>query len=163
MSDSSSTTERPKLLIFLCMLTFISSVSGLITQSERLWSPGVVADQTREIFEQVQENMEAQSNNENAAFIESLFASLNETTNADTIQLSAIIMLIYESLTLYAAYLMWTLQKRGFYFYLGGLAVVIIGPLLLMGGWLGFMTMVGGGFFSTIFAFLYRSQLKHMY
>lgn len=162
MSDSSNSFERPRLLAFLCMLTFISSVSGLITQSERLWSPGVVADETRGMFEQLQENMEAQSTDENAAFVEDLFTSLYETTNAETIQLSAIIMLIYESLTLFGAYLMWTLQKRGFYYYVGGVTVVILAPALLIGGWLGTMTLIGGGFFSTIFAFLYRSQLKYM-
>jgi hypothetical protein len=162
MSESSQPIERPRFLSFLCMLTFISCVSGLWTQSDRLWNPGVVADQTRELFEQMQENMEAQTNESNAEFMENLFDSVLAQTTFDTIRLSAIIMLIYESLTLYGAYLMWGLQKRGFYFYLGGVAVVIIAPLFLIGGWLGAMTIVGGAFFSIIFSFLYRSQLKYM-
>jgi hypothetical protein len=162
MSDSPNQAERPKTLTLLCMLTFISCISGLWTQSDRLWNPGVVADQTREIFEQIQENMEAQATDANAAMVEGMFDSIREEATADTIQLSAIIMLIYESLTLYGAYLMYSLQKRGFYFYLAGIAVVIVGPLLLIGGWLGIMTMLGGAFFSSIFALFYRAHLKYM-
>lgn len=162
MSDKPTPFQRPRLLGFLCMLTFISCISGLWTQSDRLWNPGVVADQTRQFFEQMQEGMEAQGNEANAEFIEKLFDSVNEKADSDTIRLSAIIMLVYESLTLFGAYLMWSLQKRGFYYYLAGVAVVLVAPLLLIGGWMGFMTMLGGAFFSVIFAFLYRSQLKYM-
>jgi hypothetical protein len=162
MSDSPNQAERPRTLTFLCMLTFVSCLSGLWTQSNRLWNPGVVADQTIEMFEQVQENMESQANEANAAMMESMFDSVREEATADTIQLSAIIMLIYESLTLYGAFLMYSLQKRGFYFYLGGITVVVVGPLLLIGGWLGFMTMLGGAFFSSIFALFYRAHLKYM-
>ncbi|TDB66096.1 hypothetical protein EZE20_09765 [Arundinibacter roseus] len=141
----------------------MSCVSGLWTQSDRLWNPGVVADQTREIFEQLQESMEAQATPENAEFMENLFDSIREEATSDTIRLSAILMLIYESLTLFGAYMMWNLQKRGFYLYLAGIAVIILGPLLLIGGWMGTMTMLGGAFFSVIFSFMYRANLRHMH
>ncbi|GHB51919.1 hypothetical protein GCM10007390_00630 [Persicitalea jodogahamensis] len=144
------------------MLTFLSAISGLWTQADRLWSPGVVADQTRQFFERVQEGMEAQNNPESAQMVESFFDSMYDELSADKIRTSAIIMLIYESLTLFGAYLMWGLQKRGFHLYLAGVAVAILGPIVLIGGWLGGMTAFGGAFFSIIFAFLYRSQLKYM-
>lgn len=163
MPDSSSPVERPRFLTFLCLLTFMSSISGLWTQSDRLWNPGIAAEQTRELFSNIQENMEPQSNEANAEYMENLFDSVLSQTTYDTIQLSAIIMLIYESLTLYGAYLMWNLQKRGFYFYVAGVGVIIVAPLLLIGGWLGLMTMLGGALISTIFIFLYRANLKYMY
>lgn len=162
MSNTDAPVERPRFLTILCMLTFLSAISGLWTQSDRLWSPGVVADQTREFFEQVQESAEAQNNREGAEVVEKFFDTIYDELSAEKIRLSAIIMLIYESLTLFGAYLMWGLQKRGFYLYLAGIAVVVIGSMGLVGGWLGGMTAFGGAFFSIIFAFMYRSQLKYM-
>jgi hypothetical protein len=163
MSESTDPVQRPRLLVYLCLLTFLSSISGLWTQSDRLWNPGVAADQIQQYFEELQEGMETQQATEaNAQFMEDLFDSVRSQMNADIIRISAIIMLIYESLTLFGAYLMWGLQKRGFYYYVAGVGVAIIASLLLIGGWLGFMTMLGEAFFSIIFIFLYRSQLKHM-
>jgi len=144
------------------MLTFLSAISGLWTQADSLWSPGVTADRTRQFFEQFQEGLEAQNNPESAQALEPFFDSIYDELTAENIRLSAIIMLFYESLTLFGAYLMWGLQKRGFYLYLAGVGVAIFGPILLIGGWLGAMTAFGGAFFSIIFTFLYRSQLKHM-
>ncbi|MPR33557.1 hypothetical protein GBK04_09305 [Cytophagaceae bacterium SJW1-29] len=140
----------------------MSSVSGLWTQSDRLWNPGVAIDQIQQYFGELQESMEAQSNEANAKFMDDLFDSVQTQMTADVIRISAIIMLIYESLTLFGAYLMWGLQKRGFYYYVAGVGIAIVASLLLIGGWLGFMTMLGEAFFSIIFIFLYRSQLKYM-
>lgn len=163
MSESTTPVQRPRLLVYLCLLTFLSSISGLWTQSDRLWNPGVAADQIQQYFEELQEGMETQEATEaNTKFMEDLFDSVRSQMNADIIRISAIIMLIYESLTLFGAYLMWGLQKRGFYYYVAGVGVAIVASILLIGGWLGFMTMLGEAFFSIIFIFLYRSQLKHM-
>ncbi len=163
MSESTAPVQRPRLLVYLCLLTFLSSISGLWTQSDRLWNPGVAADQIQQYFEELQEGMETQQATEaNAKFMEDLFDSVRAQMTADIIRISAIIMLIYESLTLFGAYLMWGLQKRGFYYYVAGVGIAIVASLVLIGGWLGFMTMLGEAFFSLIFIFLYRSQLKHM-
>lgn len=162
MPDNITPVERPRFLTVICVLTFLSAISGLWTQADRLWSPGVVADQTRQFFEQVQEGVEAQNNDESAEIMAKFFDTIYDELSPDKIRLSAIIMLIYESLTLFGAYLMWGLQKRGFYLYLAGIAVAIVGPIVLIGGWLGGMTAFGGAFFSLIFALLYRSQLKYM-
>ena len=162
MPELTAPAPRPRLLVFLCLLTFLSSTSGLWTQADRLWNPGVAAYQIQQYFEQLQESMEAQSNEANAEFVEKIFTSVQAQLTADSIRISAIIMLLYESLTLFGAYLMWGLQKRGFYYYVGGVAMVFVASLVLVGGWLGFMTMLGEAFVSVIFIFLYRSQLKYM-
>ncbi|GAB3176125.1 hypothetical protein [Telluribacter humicola] len=155
--------QRPIFLTVLCVLTFISAVSGLYTQSERLWSPGVVADQMQQMFEQFRENMETQGQDESADMVNSLFDAVLTRLDADTIRTSAIILLIYESLTLYGAYLMWGLQKRGYHFYVGGVAVALIAPMLLIGGWLGVIVTLGETFFSIIFCGLYALNLKYMH
>lgn len=153
---------RPTVLTVLCILTFLSSVSGLWTQSERLWNPGVVADKTRVIFEELREKLEEQPSQADTQTMDRLFESVIRRTTPETTRNSAIIMIIFESLTLYAAYLMWNLRKRGFYLYLGGMAVAFFGSILVVGGWLGIVTAIAGIFFSSIMAIIYAFNLKHL-
>lgn len=159
----SAPVNRPTFLTILCFLTFMSAVSGLWTQSERLWNPGITADRTRETFEAVRENLERQGNTTEAKTMDKMFEAVIEQTTAENVKTGAIIMLIFESLSLYAAYLMWNLQRRGYYLYLGGMAVAFAAPLLMIGGWMGVITAMAGIFFSIFMAILYAFNLKHMY
>lgn len=141
----------------------MSAISGLWTQSERLWSPGIMADKTRETFEAVRENVEKKSSGADAQTMDKMFEAVIEQTTPQTIKTGAIIMLIFESLSLYAAYLMWNLQKKGFYLYLAGIAVAFLAPLLLIGGWLGLITSMAGIILSIFMLILYAFNLKHMH
>ncbi|KAA0989738.1 hypothetical protein [Dyadobacter aurulentus] len=140
----------------------MSSVSGLWTQSERLWSPGITADKTRETFESVRESLDNQNSTADTQTMDKMFEAVIEQTTADSIRTGAIIMLIFESLALYAAYLMWNLQKKGFYLYLAGIAVAFLAPLFLIGGWLGVINAMAGIILSVFMAVLYAFNLKHM-
>lgn len=160
-----ATPQRPRLLTFLCLLTFFSCISGLWTQSERMWRPATAADNLITVLEQVREQTETQATDEaGAAFVERMFDSLlEEEINATNMRKSAIIHLIYESLTLFGAYWMWNRQRNGFFMYLGGIGVVIVASLLAIGGWFGLVSvLIGGTLFSSIFAVLYATQLKYM-
>lgn len=159
----SAPVNRPTFLTILCFLTFMSAVSGLWTQSERFWNPGITADKTRETFEAVRENLDRQGNTAEVKTMDKMFEAIIEQTTPENIKTGAIIMLIFESLSLYAAYLMWNLQRRGFYLYLGGMAVAFLAPLLMIGGWMGVITAMAGVFFSIFMAILYAVNLKHMY
>lgn len=141
----------------------MSSVSGLWTQSERLWSPGITADKTRETFELVRENLDRQQQTAQAKTMDAMFEAVIEQTTADSMRKGSIIMLIFESLSLYAAYLMWNLQRKGYYLYLAGIGVAFVAPLVLIGGWLGVITAMAGVILSTVMAILYAFNLKHMY
>lgn len=141
----------------------MSAISGLWTQSERLWSPGIMADKTRETFETVRESLEEKSSGADAQTMDKMFEAVIEQTTPQTIKTGAIIMLIFESLSLYAAYLMWNLQKKGFYLYLAGIAVAFLAPLLLIGGWLGVITSMAGIILSIFMLILYAFNLKHMH
>ena len=158
----SEIANRPTFLTVLCFLTFMSSVSGLWTQSERLWNPGIMADKTRETFEAVRENLDNQNTTADTKTMDKMFESVIGQTTAKSITTGAIIMLIFESFSLYAAYLMWNLQKKGFYLYMAGIGVAFLAPLFLIGGWLGVITSVAGIFLSVFMLILYAFNLKHM-
>ena len=159
----SAPVNRPTFLTILCFLTFMSAVSGLWTQSERLWNPGITADRTRETFEAVRENLERQGNTAEAKTMDKMFEAVIEQTTAENVKTGANNMLIFESVSLYATFLMWNLQKRGYFLYLGGMAVAFLAPLLMIGGWMGVITAMAGIFFSIFMAILYAFNLKHMY
>jgi Na+-transporting methylmalonyl-CoA/oxaloacetate decarboxylase gamma subunit len=154
--------SRPTFLTILCFLTFMSAVSGLWTQSERLWNPEIMAEKTRETFEAVRENLDQQTTTADTKTMDAMFEAVIEQTSANSIKTGAIIMLIFESLALYAAYLMWNLEKKGFYLYLAGIAVAFLAPLIFIGGWLGVITAMAGIFLSIFMAVMYAFNLKHM-
>ena len=162
MQPMSEPISRPTFLTVLCFLTFMSAVSGLWSQSERLWNPAIMADKTRETFEMVRENVEAQANGADTKAMDVMFAAVIDGTTPETITTGAIIMLIFESLSLYAAYMMWNLQKKGFYLYLAGIAVAFLAPILFIGGWLGFITAMASIFLSVFMAIFYAINLKYM-
>lgn len=140
----------------------MSSVSGLWSQSERLWNPAIMADKTRETFEMVRENVEEQANGADTKAMDTMFAAVIDHTSPETITTGAIIMLIFESLSLFGAYLMYNLQKKGFFLYVGGIVVAFLAPILLIGGWLGIITAAASVFLSIFMAIFYALNLKYM-
>lgn len=155
---------RPVSLSILCLLTFMSAFAGLWRQADQLWSPGRAAGQIQETFYAVLERMENQlpddASKETAL---SVFDSIGENLTPKKLQTSAIIMLLYESLTLFGAYYMYQLQKRGFKIYLAGILVGLLGALFIVGGLTGMILTFGSLFFSTVFLLFYRLHLKYMY
>ena len=157
----SEPVSRPTFLTILCFLTFMSSVSGLWSQSERLWSPAVSADQTLEVFDALHEKLK-ESNTEVDNKTREILNIARTQVSSQTISTAAIIMLIFESISLFAAYLMWSLDKRGYYLFLGGVAVAFIAPLFLIGSWFGVITSMSSVFLSFFMAIFYAFQLKYM-
>ncbi|WP_149240204.1 hypothetical protein [Dyadobacter sp. 32] len=141
----------------------MSSISGLWSQSEGLWSPGVVADQMKEKFETVYDQIEQRPSKEEAKMVDDMFQSVISSTNPDTVRKMSLIMIIFDSLTLFAAYLMWNLEKKGFYLYLGAVAFAVIAPIIIIGGMLGIGMAMASGFLSVVMCILYGIHVKHMY
>ncbi|TLV00883.1 hypothetical protein [Dyadobacter luticola] len=140
----------------------MSAVSGLWSQSERLWSPDVTADNTRQTFEELRETLEKQSYNADTKTMETMFDAVISQTTARSMTASSIIMLIFESISLYAAYLMWNLQKKGFYLYMAGIGVAFFAPMIFIGSWLGVITAMAAIFMSILMLILYAFNLKYM-
>ncbi|GAA4438498.1 hypothetical protein GCM10023091_19190 [Ravibacter arvi] len=155
---------RPPSLTILCLLSFISAFTGLWRQADQLWSPGRASVQIQETFHTILDRMESQlpdDQSKEAAL--SVFESVGESLTPETLRKSAIIMLIYESLTLFGAYYMFQLQRRGYKLYMGGIAVGLLGSTLVIGGMTGIVLTFGSLFFSLLFLLLYRLHLKYMY
>ena len=151
---------RPFLLSILCSFTFLNSVSGLWSQSTSLWNPSIVAEQMKVKFESMYKGLEERPTVEETKMVAQMFTSVLENITTENITKIAIIMIIFESMTMFAAFLMWNLDRRGFYLYLGAIAFCAFSSLIVVGGFLGLIMAVAGVFSSCFMAILYALQLK---
>lgn len=141
----------------------MSSVAGLWNQSQGLWNPGIVAEQMKEKFEALYEQLEQTQSKEERQMVDQMFESVVSGTDPANIKKISLIMIVFESMTLFAAYLMWNLEKRGFYLYLAAIGVTLVAPMLLVGGILGFIMALSGTFFSFFMCLFYAAHLKYMH
>ncbi|WP_221394185.1 hypothetical protein [Dyadobacter sp. NIV53] len=141
----------------------MSSISGLWSQSESLWNPGITAENNLKRYEEAHADIDRKANVAEKKIMNDFFGSLKQQTTPDAIVIGSIIMLIFETFSIYAAYLMWNLQKKGYYLYLGGIALAFLAPLFLIGGWLGLVTSATGMFLSIFMAIFYAFNLKHLH
>jgi hypothetical protein len=156
--------SRPTFLTILCFLTFMSSVSNLWTHAEGFWNPGLVADQLKEKFEVLYKRLDdVQRTDEESKAIDQIFSPVIEDTTAASMKKLSLIMIIFQSMTLYAAYLMWHLEKRGFYLYLIAVALAFVMPLISITGVLGLIMALSGTFPSFFMCIFYRLNLKHLH
>jgi hypothetical protein len=132
-----------------------------VYKRQRFWNPSIKTEQTLEAFEiarqQIESRIEPDQQEVTAQFLQMLEAGIT----IETIRNSAIVLFLFHAITLFGAYMMWNLQKKGYQVYLGGILLLIISTLFLNIGGMGVISHFSSAFFSLIFAFLYRTQRKY--
>ena len=58
--------------------------------------------------------------------------------------------------------MMWNLNKKGFYIYIAGVAIAILGMIFVLGGIMGVITAASSGFWGVVMIILYGVYLKDM-
>lgn len=95
-------------------------------------------------------------------FVRNLLSSVS-SMSADMLRRNAIIGLVAALLSLTGGILMWGLRRYGFYIYIAGWLVTIIGTVVLFGG--SMMGIIAGGvsaFVALIFIILYGVNVKYL-
>jgi hypothetical protein len=150
---------RPTFLVILCILTFIGSSYSIYSGTKEYFTADVTARMVSEAGEKASDQI---ADKPQPDFVKNMLNALS-SMSADMLRKSAIISLISALLTLTGAILMWTLRKNGFYLYVGGWLVSIIGTVVLFGGSL--IGIAAGGlsaFVAIIFIILYGVNLKYL-
>ncbi len=153
---------RPRFLIFLCILTFSSATSGLWSRSEQLWNPGQAMEMYYKAYDAAQELIERNYPEREADSLNSFVETIKKAITPESVRNSSVVFIVYESMTLFGAFFMWSLRRKGFYIYLGGIAAVFLGHLALVGGLLGLVLCLGSVVSSGFFSILYYLNLKYM-
>lgn len=153
---------RPLFLTILCLFTFFESVSSIWTQSEYLWSPGVRVAQMQEIIKEVQDNFQNQKDERTIEMFNNMVLPALSGLNTQSIQITAVIFLIFESIVLFAVYFMWHREKKGFHLYLLAILLTLTVPYFFVNGWLAFFLVFGVSLKSLFLCLLFYFNLKHM-
>jgi hypothetical protein len=157
------TNLRPNLLTVLCILTFIFSGIGIFSSITNFTGAETAVGITKDVFEEAKDKIDDESKNDKgAAFAGKIMDAVTEGLTVKNIKNNAIANFIANILTMIGAILMWGLNKKGFWLYIIGTAVVIFAPMLIYGGWIGIASAGIMAIFGILFCVLYGINLKIM-
>ena len=160
LTNDSQPAKRPTFLTVLCILTFIGSGWGLISNCMGYFA----ASTTSAAMSQVK-SMNMHSGTEEGKMAENLLNTMGISVFTEqNLKNNALANLAASVLCLIGAFLMWGLKKNGFYAYILGTLVGIIAPMALFGFGnilaLGISIVIG--FFGLAFCIMYGLNLKYM-
>jgi uncharacterized membrane protein (DUF2068 family) len=158
--------SRPTFLTVLCILTFIGSGWGIIDSFTDYLAADTAEDAVGLVegaLDDAMDEMEDEDlSEEQMDFVQNLLGGMTENLTAANIRKISIVNLVSCILTLLGAIMMWRLRKNGYYIYIVGFLIFIVGPALILGGIMGAMYAGATGFLGVVFAVLYGVNLKHL-
>jgi type III secretory pathway component EscR len=161
MEQQPTTSARPTFLTVLCILSFIAGAYGIYSGISGYFTADTAAGLVGEAMDNASNSIKNSDNASKA--VEGVMNSISDAMSPEKIKNNAIAGVLASILTLIGAWMMWNLQKKGFWIYLAGTVVSIVAPLVVFGG--GLMGLATGGvsaFFGVLFVILYAINLKHM-
>jgi hypothetical protein len=168
MEETTQTTPlRPTFLTVLCILTFLGSGWGIIDAAIDYMGADVAGDAVELVEESMDEALEEIDDDDNLTDsqkekIEGLVGGLTDSVTPENIRSSALVSILASILTLIGALLMWNLRQVGYYVYIGGTLVLVVGLAMVFGGLVGALAAGASGFIGVLFIVLYGLNLKHM-
>jgi hypothetical protein len=157
------TNLRPTLLTVLCILTFIGSGFSIFSSITNYTGADTAVGITKDVLEETKDKIEEKANDDKgAAFAGKIMDAVTAGMTVKNVQNNAIANFIASILTLIGGILMWGLNKKGFWLYVIGTAVIILAPMMIYGGWIGVTTAGIQAFIGILFCVLYGVNLKYM-
>jgi len=163
LQDYEQPVSRPVFITVLCILTFIGSGWGVISESIRYSTADSQAAAILKVKEEANSNLEKNANpDKDSKFAKKMVNSIY--ASPDDIRKGAISNFAAAVLCLAGAIMMWKLKKTGFYLYVAGTLLGIISPFVIFGGSniISILSSVVIGFIGLIFVVLYGVNLKYM-
>lgn len=167
--------KRTTFITVLCILTFVysgflffSNIYGYFTAKETAEKMQLMKKMTQSdsLFAKNDSKKAAKdtvADKESKAFTRQMFGSMATSFTEDNIKKNAIGAVIAAIFCLSGAFLMFRINKKGYYLYLVGTVIGIVIPLWLYGSNLvGILGSVVSGFFGLVFCILYGVNLKDM-
>ena len=151
--------QRPTFLMVLCILTFIGSGWGVLSNLYSVFTSGFMDNATlhMEQYSNMVNGLEDQSS---ASFMSGFLNSSMEMLRATAIHARgiAILSMVLNLVSLLGGILMFQLHRSGFYVYTAAqvLMLFVLPYLVIMG-------MLWSAFIAAIFIVMYALNLKHMH
>lgn len=153
--NSQGTGELPQMLNVLTILTFIGSGLALLMNA---WNFMTHSSKMAEYEESIAQ-LESLGGSGNSLMDGMMEGAVKALENGPTLYTIAIVTAI---LCLVGAWQMRSLKKTGYYIYVAGCIIGLVGPLAIVGGGVMGGIVLLGSVFSILFIILYGVNLKHM-
>jgi hypothetical protein len=165
-SSLPTANPRPTLLTVLCILTFIGSAWGVISNIRSYINANALSGIVDTAMQQAKSNVQetTKDNPEAGKLAEKLINSASAITDPVKLKKLALYAILADILAFAGAFLMFNLRKTGFWVYLVHAAVAILAPVAVYGA--GNMLIGIGAMFTAfvaiLFSVLYSLNLKYM-
>lgn len=156
---------RPTFLTVLCILTFIGSGLGIIQDIISYMNANTNADIAQTVLQDAQDKLsEAEDSGTGAKIAEKIFSGTSDMLVPANMRKIALFSIVASIFTLLGGILMFQLKKTGFWIYVLGTIVGIVGPITIFGtgNLLSVFQTMGIAFIGVIFVVLYALNLKHL-
>lgn len=156
---------RPTFLTVLCILTFIGSGWSILNNISTYRQADTAASVVSAALDTATSQIEMQGSNEPGADIANkMLAGARELSDPVKIKKNALFGLMAAIITLGGAFLMFQLNKKGFWLYVFGTGITVVAPFLVFGmaNFIGVLMGAVSGFIGIVFCVLYAMNLKHM-
>ncbi|PCJ64590.1 MAG: hypothetical protein COA58_12700 [Bacteroidetes bacterium] len=158
---------RNTFITILCVLTFIGSGWGILSNIMNYVNANSIEVTSEAIEESMDEAMEQIQDSDDITdkqkgLIEKIMNGVSEVLTPANVRKSSLISILSGLLCIFGAVLMWNLRKVGFYVYIGGILLVIIGMIVIFGPLMGAISAFSAAFGGFIMTILYGVNLKHM-
>lgn len=148
---------RPTFLTVLCILTFLGSGLGLISNIYSYMNADAQAADMSKASHQIQQKKSGDQ-------IEAKIVEGMASFTAENVRKSALGGSVSSVLCLVGAFMMWQLKRKGYYIYILGALVGAVVPFVIFGtnNMVAMIGSVAGAFFGLLFIVLYGLNLKSM-
>lgn len=156
---------RPAFLLVLCILSFLGSGGAILNNIYTYFNAKVAAELAQVAVEDTKDKI-SNSNEANAGtkMAEKVLAGAGDALTDTNFRKSALWGMVASVFTLIGAISMFQLKKNGFWVYLLGTIISIIGPVISFGT--GNIVSMGNTllmcFIGIVFVVLYGLNLKHL-
>ncbi|MEP6677223.1 MAG: hypothetical protein ABJA78_18830 [Ferruginibacter sp.] len=151
--------KRPTFLTVICILTFVGSGWGLLSNIYGY----VSAEKTAEAMRTLKATHNTSSGDQGQRFAQEMVNSFATVFTVENLRTAALAGCAAAVLCLIGALMMWNLKKTGFYSYVLGTLVGLVIPIYLFGG--NIFAILGtavAAIFGIAFCIMYGVNLKHM-
>lgn len=154
---------RPTFLTFLCILTFFGSANYIYSGLNGYNNAESQIETFKQQFDTEFEKMQDQyANSAEGDQLEETFEAFKQGITPNNFKNFSIVLVISSLISIVGAVQMWSLKRQGYFIYLAGTAVGVLGPVFVFGGVLGWAFAIIFLFFGAIMSALYGAHLKYM-
>lgn len=156
--------QRPTFLTVLCILTFIGSGWGIVSNIGTYITANATAGAVQAAMDDAKDNIQNEESNAGTQMAEKMLSGVSDMMRPENIKKNALFAIVASVFTLLGGILMFGLKKTGYWVYILGTLIGIVGPFVAYGGG-NLITIASSSaiaFVGILFVVLYGLNFKYL-